>query len=237
VPVGDFCAGLYASYAILAALLRCQASGMGAYIDCSMLASLIGVAALQTSEYFGTGKAPRRLGSAHPRNAPYQAFRAQDDYFVVAAGNDKLWWEVCDAVGEPELKSDPRFETQQLRARNQAELGSRLQERFSAKPAAQWLEELRRRGVPCAPINTYPEVLSGPQVEFLDLVRELELPNGVSTKTTAFPVRISDFEFEIYRPPPQLGAHTEDVLADWLGSQGREPRDRQRRTASVAERR
>jgi succinate--hydroxymethylglutarate CoA-transferase len=225
VPVGDFCAGLYASYTVLAALLRSQATGAGAYIDCSMLASLIGVAALQTSEFFGTGQAPRRLGSAHPRNAPYQAFRAQDDYFVIAAGNDKLWSEVCDAVGEPELKSDPRFETQQLRARNQSGLAARLQEHFAGRSAAEWLREFRRRGVPCAPINTYPEVLTGPQVKFLDLVRDLDLPNGERTKTTGFPVRISGFEFEIYQPPPDLGAHTEDVLSEWLGCDNSEPED------------
>jgi len=217
VPVGDFCAGLYAGYAILAALLRRQASGTGGYIDCSMMASLIGVAALQTSEFFGTGQTPKRLGSAHPRNAPYQAFRARDDYFVIAAGNTKLWGEVCEAVGAPELEADPRFETQQLRAQNQAALAAHLQERFSARPASEWLAEFRRRGVPCAPISTYPEVLSGPQVTFLDLVRDLALPNGVTTRTTAFPVRISEFAFEIYRPPPDLGADTEDVVAQWLG--------------------
>ena len=83
----------------LARLLEVRASGQGGHIDCSMLGSLIGVAALQTSEYFGTGNAPQPLGSAHPRNAPYQAYRASDDYFIIAAGNDRLWAEVAEAVG------------------------------------------------------------------------------------------------------------------------------------------
>ena len=99
VPVGDFCAGLYAAYAILARLMQARQTGLGAYIDCSMLGSLIGISALQTSEFFGTQNTPQALGSAHPRNAPYQAFRSKDEYFVIAAGNDRLWEEVAEAVG------------------------------------------------------------------------------------------------------------------------------------------
>jgi succinate--hydroxymethylglutarate CoA-transferase len=118
VPVGDFCAGLYAAYTITAALMRAREIGEGAYIDCSMLGSLLGVAALQTSEYFGTGKPGARIGSAHPRNAPYQAYRAQDDYFIIAAGNDALWREVAEAVGLPELVVDPRFDSQLRRAQS-----------------------------------------------------------------------------------------------------------------------
>lgn len=215
VPVGDFCAGLYAAYAIAAALLKRGRTGEGSFIDCSMLGSLIGVSALQTSEYFGTGRPAGRLGSAHPRNAPYQAFRAADDYFVIAAGNDKLWRAVCDAVDQPELADMPEFATQAERARNQELLAQLLGTAFRQKPARHWLQEMDRRGVPASPINRFSDVLADPQVQHLGLVRELELPNGVKTRTTAFPLRISGFEFDIRRPPPQLGEHTEEVLQQW----------------------
>jgi succinate---hydroxymethylglutarate CoA-transferase len=218
VPVGDFCAGLYAAYAITAALMQSRQTGRGAHIDCSMLGALIGVAALQTSEYFGTGNAPGALGSAHPRNAPYQAFMASDEHFIIAAGNDRLWGEVCEAVGLPELRHDARFATQTLRAANQVELAGLLEPRFAQRTAAEWLEELDRRGVPCAPINTYPEILDDPQVAHLELVRNLRLPNGATTRTTAFPLRISDYRFEVYRQPPELGADNEDVYGEWLGT-------------------
>ena len=217
VPVGDFCAGLYAAYTITAQLLQARATGQGTYIDCSMLGGLIGVAALQTSEYFGTGKTPQPLGSAHPRNAPYQAFRASDDFFIIAAGNDRLWQEVCNAVEQPKLAQDERFINQGQRAANQAELAAILQPGFAKRSAADWLQEMDRRGVPCSPINTYPEILNDPQVEHLGLVRELTLPNGAKTKTTAFPVRMGGYEFEVYREPPELGADTGDVIAEWLG--------------------
>jgi succinate---hydroxymethylglutarate CoA-transferase len=219
VPVGDFCAGLYAAYAVTAALMRARETGEGAHIDCSMLGSLLGVAALQTSEYFGTGRTPGRLGSAHPRNAPYQAFRASDDWFVIAAGNDRLWREVADAVGLPELADDPRFTGQLDRARNQQALAELLAPRFAAQTAAEWLAEMDRRGVPCAPINSYADILADPQVAHLGLVQPLALPNGVETRTVAFPLAVPGWDTAIRRPPPQLGAHTDEVFAEWLGEE------------------
>ena len=133
VPVGDFCAGLYAGYTILARLMQAKKTGNGAYIDCSMLGGLIGVAALQTSEFFGTGKAPKALGSAHPRNAPYRAFRGSDDYFIIAAGNDSLWAQVLEAVELNHLLRDRRFKTQALRAKNQDLIFKLLQPEFKKK--------------------------------------------------------------------------------------------------------
>ncbi len=216
VPVGDFCAGLYAAFTIAAALMEARRSGEGTFIDCSMLGALIGVAALQTSEYFGTGKVPGRLGSAHPRNAPYQAFAASDDHFIIAAGNDRLWQEVADAVGLPELGKDSRFATQFDRARNQEELVRLLAPHFAQRTAGQWLEEMDRRGVPCSPINNYEEILTDPHVAEMNLVRTLTLPNGIQTHTTAFPVAMDSYDFTIYRQPPELGEHTEEVFEDWL---------------------
>ena len=223
VPVGDFCAGLYAAYAISAAWSQAKETGHGSYIDCSMLGSLIGVAALQTSEFFGTGKGGRKLGSAHPRNAPYQAFRASDDHFVIAAGNNALWQQVAEAAGLPELVNDARFETQPLRAQNQEVLAQLLEEKFAAKTAREWLEEMDRRGVPCSPINTYPDILVDPQVEHMQLVLPLKLANGVETRTTAFPLKMTGYEFEIRRTPPNLGEHTSEVFEEWATSRTDQP--------------
>ncbi len=219
VPVGDFGAGLYAAYCIVAALYKRDTTGRGAFIDCSMLGSLVGIAALQTSEYFGTGQPAKRLGSAHPRNAPYQAFRAADDYFVIAAGNDKLWRSVCDVVSMPDLVEDPRFTSQELRAKNQKELEAILEDVFRTGSAAHWIDEMVNHGVPASPINDYSEVVEDEQVRHLGLVRELELPNGVTTRTTGFPVGISGHDFTLYRSPPRLGEHTDEVIAEWVKAQ------------------
>lgn len=223
VPVGDFCAGLYTGYTALAKLLQVRQTGKGGYIDCSMLGSLIGVAALQTSEYFGNGNVPQALGSAHPRNAPYRAFHASDDYFIIAAGNDRLWAEVTEAVGMPGLAEDDRFKTQQQRAANQDAMLELLQPVFATQTAEYWLTEMDLRGVPCSPINNYPEILSDEHVQHLQLVQPLRLPNGVETKTTAYPVAMQDYQFEIYREPPELGAHNDDIQQEWLSSE-RQPK-------------
>lgn len=223
VPFGDFCAGLYAAYSIMAALFEREHTGNGARIDCSMLGSLIGVAALQTTEFFGTGGPPKRLGSKHPRNAPYQAFRAKDKYFVIAAGNDRFWRHVCEALGVGALADDPRFRTLPLRAKNQDELIPLIEPIFLRETADYWLQEMDRRGVPCAPINTYQEILEDPHIAHMGLVVEMPLPNGAITKTTAFPVRISGFDFEILKPPPEIGADTDMVIAEWIGAKHRQP--------------
>src|SRR3954466_1777958 len=122
VPVSDFASGLYGAYAIAAAIAHVRAGGKGTHIDVPMFGCTLAIAALQTSEYFGTGKSPRKLGSAHPRNAPYQAFRAADGYFAIAAGNQGLWTKVVEAVAQPQLAQDPRFGSTRERAANQAAL-------------------------------------------------------------------------------------------------------------------
>jgi succinate---hydroxymethylglutarate CoA-transferase len=222
VPVADFCAGLYAAYSILAALLRARQTGIGAEIDCSMLGAMLGVSALQTSEFFGTGRAPAALGSAHPRNAPYQAFRSRDGYFVIAAGNDALWSQVAEAVGQPELALDPRFLTQADRARHQDQLRELLEERFATASAAEWIAEMDRRGVPSSPINNFEEALSDPHVQAMGVVQALELPNGATTRTVTFPVTISGWKSAIRRMPPRLGEHDGDIDREWIDIGSRE---------------
>ncbi|MBA3599071.1 MAG: CoA transferase [Methylibium sp.] len=216
VPVSDFTAGLYAAYSILAAVMEVRRTGVGARIDCSMLGCTLGISALQISEYFGTGNAPQRLGSAHPRNAPYQAFQASDRPFVIAAGNDKLWGEVCEAVSLMALKDDARFTTQTLRAAHQRELAALLQPCFARRSAAEWLTEFDRRGVPCAPINDFADILADPHVKESGWVSELTLPNGMTTPAIGFPVQISGYEFRVDAQPPRLGEHNAAVRSEWL---------------------
>jgi len=212
VPISDFCAGLYAAYAVAAVLRRVEQGGTGEHIDVSMLGATLGVAALQTSEYFGTGSDPRKLGSAHPRNAPYQAFSAKDGYFAMAAGNDGLWRAACDAIGLPGLAADPRFASTTLRATHQGDLKAILEAEFSRFTAAELLEKFRAAGVPCAPINTYSKALDDVQVKHMQWVREITLPGGAKTRTFASPLRFSGKGFAIYRDPPALGEHDDEVF-------------------------
>ncbi|MFP3742864.1 CoA transferase [Achromobacter sp. SIMBA_011] len=212
VPVADFSAGLYGAFAIASALRAAQASGQGTHIDVPMLGATLGIAALQTSEFFGSGRDPIKLGSAHPRNAPYQAFRCKGGYFGMAAGNNALWKGVCVTVGREDLLADPRFTDTSARARNQDALREILEAIFAADDAPTWLARFRAAGVPCAPINTYSEVLADPQVEHMGWVQALELPNGVATRTFGLPVRFDGQTTALRRPPPALGQHNDEVL-------------------------
>lgn len=214
VPLADFGAGLYAAYAISCALHAARRDGRGDYIDVSMLGATLGMAALQTSEYFGTGRDPVKLGSAHPRNAPYQAFKAKDGYFAMAAGNDRLWASVCQVMNKNELVKDERFANTTLRARNQVELKDILEKSFVEKPVAHWLETFAAAGVPCAPINSYSQALADPQVEHMGWVQPIELPAGAKTRTFISPLRMRGQAFGVTRRPPALGEHNEEVLSE-----------------------
>lgn len=211
VPISDFASGLYAAFAISAALARVRVGGRGAHIDVPMFGCTLGIAALQTSEYFGNGRDPRKLGSAHPRNAPYQAFRASDGYFAIAAGNHKLWLQVLGVVAMPELAADPRFLTPTLRAKHQVELKDILEARFMAEAVDHWIARFNEAGVPHARINGYADALADPQAVHMGWVQPLELPNGRVTRTFASPLRFNGEGLPIRRRPPALGEHTEEV--------------------------
>ncbi|RCW68584.1 CaiB/BaiF CoA transferase family protein [Pseudorhodoferax soli] len=214
VPLADFSAGLYAAFYIAAALREVAKSGTGTHIDVPMLGATLGISALQTSEYFGSGIDPKPLGSAHPRNAPYRVFRSRDGHFGLAAGNNALWASVCEVVGRPELLEDNRFATPTLRASHQQALLEILEAVFAQEDTATWLARFRDAGVPCAPINSYSEVLQDPQVQHMQWVQPLTLPNGVSTKTFVSPIRIGGAVQGVRRAPPTLGQHTDEVLGE-----------------------
>jgi crotonobetainyl-CoA:carnitine CoA-transferase CaiB-like acyl-CoA transferase len=219
--VADFTAGLYGAFSIASMIARVRAGGPGGQVDVPMFATTLAIAALQTSEYFGTGRNPRKLGSAHPRNAPYQAYRARDGWFAIAAGNDRLWRSVCEVVAMPELLADERFATTTLRAANQVALKDLLEARFALDDAAQWLARFEKAGVPHAPINGYAEALADPQAAHLELVQPMTMPGGTDTKTFVCPVRIDGASVAVNTRAPALGEHAGELRAAMAGEAAR----------------
>lgn len=214
VPVSDFCSGLYAAFTVASMILKARQSGIGGYADISMQAASIAIGALQSSQYFGTGENPQKLGAAHPRNAPYTAYEASDGYFVVAAGNDKLWRGFCEALGRPDLLLDPRFGNTSDRARHQLALGELLRNDFRQMTVDEILGALTKADVPCGRINNYEQALADPQIQHLNLVRSIHLPGGGKTETFGSPIRIDGVTAPIVRAPPALGQHNDEILAE-----------------------
>lgn len=213
VPLSDFSAGLYAAFGVSAVLNKVRSGHSGEHIDVSMLGASLGIAALQTSEYFGNGTDPKKLGSAHPRNAPYQAFRAKDGYFAMAAGNDNLWRITCAQIDRPDLMQDARFASTALRAANQTVLKEILEAVFVNMSCEELIASFAGAGVPCTPINSYSQVLADPQVAAMEWVQEIDLPTGGKTRTFASPLRLTGSGLPIYRNPPALGANTDEVFS------------------------
>ncbi len=212
VPVADFTAGLYGAMSICAQLRAVAQTGKGVHIDVPMMGTSLAIAALQTSEYFGVGKDPVKLGSAHPRNAPYQAFKAKDDYLVMAAGTQALWETVCQILKSPELLKDERFTSTALRAKNQIALKELIEAILKQDTAANWIAQFSQAGVPCCPINQYSDVLNDPQTLAMGWVQPMVMANGQATKTVINPIKFNGATAPIERRPPRLGEHNSEIV-------------------------
>src|SRR5579875_1032751 len=214
IAIADICAGMFATIGILAALTARNTTGVGQRIDISLLDGLVSWLSHQAGYYFATAKNPERLGTAHPTIAPYQAFRASDGfYFVLAVGNDSIWARFCNAVGIDALASDSRFVKNSDRAKNREQLVSMLENLFSKKTRAEWLEIINAGGVPCAPILTLSQVFQDPQVLFRQMVEEVSHMKAGKIRVVASPVKMSDSPFSVRFPPPLLGESTEEILS------------------------
>ena len=212
VPVADFTAGLYGAMSICAQLRVVAQTGKGVHIDVPMMGTSLAIAALQTSEYFGVGKDPVKLGSAHPRNAPYQAFKAKDDYLVMAAGTQALWEIVCQILKSPELLKDERFTSTALRAKNQIALKGLIEAILQRDTASNWITQFSQAGVPCCPINQYSAVLNDPQTVAMGWVQPMVMANGQQTKTVINPIKFNGTTAPIERRPPRLGEHNSEIV-------------------------
>lgn len=212
VPVADFTAGLYGAMSICAQLRAVAQTGKGVHIDVPMMGTSLAIAALQTSEYFGVGKDPVKLGSAHPRNAPYQAFKAKDDYLVMAAGTQALWETVCQILKSPELLKDERFTSTALRAKNQIALKELIEAILQKDTAVHWIAQFSQAGVPCCPINQYSAVLNDPQTLAMGWVQPMVMANGQQTKTVINPIKFNGTTAPIERRPPRLGEHNSEIV-------------------------
>ncbi len=218
VAMADVLTGLYAANAIQAALLQRGTGGRGQFIDLALFDVQLATLANQAMNYLVSGTSPSRLGNSHPNIVPYQAFTASDGYFVIAAGNDRQFADLCAVAGVPELSADRRFHTNADRVRNRDVLIPLLAARISQAPCGHWLRTLNAAAVPCGPINSVAQAFAEPQARARGMRLDLPLGNaGATVPSVANPIRYSETGIEYADAAPLLGEHTEAVLRGELG--------------------
>jgi len=217
VAVADLFTGMYATSAILAALLAREKSGRGQAIDMALLDVQVAMLANLSAAYFASGEVPRRMGNAHQAIVPYHVFRASDDFLIVAVGNDSQFAKFCDVVGAPQWAGDTRFATNPARVRHRELLVSMISERLATRPARDWLAALEPAGVPCGPINDLAQVFADPQVRHRGMEVRVPHPAAGELSLVASPMRLLGTPIRHDRGPPLLGEHTAEILRTVLG--------------------
>jgi crotonobetainyl-CoA:carnitine CoA-transferase CaiB-like acyl-CoA transferase len=214
IPIADIGAGMFAAFAISSALFAREKSSVGQWIDASMLGGQVALLTFQAARYFATGKAPGLAGNRHPSIAPYETFEASDGYVNVACGNERMWQAFCRALGLDALLADPRFALNRDRVENREPLVEAIQRRLSSLTVAETVALLEAVDVPCGPVYTLADVFADPQTDHLELRRTVQHPTAGDISVTGFPWQLSETPAEIRLPPPLLGQHTDEILAE-----------------------
>ena len=214
VAVADLFTGMYSTVAILAALRHRDATGQGQFIDMALLDTQVAMLANLGANYLVTGRAPQRMGNAHQNIVPYQVFDVADGHLILAVGNDAQFARLCEVAGCTELARDPRFTSNSLRVTHRADLVPLLAARFRQRTRADWLAALDAATVPAGPINDLDEVFADPQVLARGMQQAMPHPLSDRLALVASPMKLSATPVRLRRPPPLLGQHTDEVLAE-----------------------
>jgi crotonobetainyl-CoA:carnitine CoA-transferase CaiB-like acyl-CoA transferase len=216
VPIGDITAGMFASQAILAALVERSTTGRGRRIDIALNDSLLALLTYQAGRFFATGDLPSHEGNHHATIAPYGTFAVRDGFINVAVASDAQYMRFCEAIRAPELADDPRFASNALRQATRPELERAIDGHLREHTRAHWLERFERFGIPAGPILDVDEAFASPLATERNMSVEIEHPKSGRITQVGAPWKIDGASSPIRLPPPLLGQHTEEVLRDWL---------------------
>ena len=216
IAIADLATGIFASNAILAALFARERTGEGQRIDMSLLDSQVALMSYVASNYLVSGELPNRYGNGHPNIVPYQEFKARDQYFAFACGNDNQWQKFCRAVNRDLWISDDRFATNTARLANRTAVVTMLNELFSQKDAAEWMALCDEIGIPSAPINNIEQVFAHEQVVARNTQLEVPHPTAGTVPLVNSPLKIPTNPTSVRYPPPTLGQHTDELLQSLL---------------------
>ena len=213
-PVTDITAGLLATMGVLAATIERNKTGKGQRVDTSLFEAGITQTFWQSAIALATGVSPTPMGSAHPLNAPYEAFQTADGWLTLGASSQVVWQRLPDVLGLPELLSDSRCLQNEDRMVHRAELADALVPAFKKRSTNDWLERLDAAGVPAGPVLSVGEMLADPQTKAREMLVETEHQRLGPVQTIGFPVKFSETPVAIERGAPTLGQHTTEILLE-----------------------
>jgi crotonobetainyl-CoA:carnitine CoA-transferase CaiB-like acyl-CoA transferase len=216
VPIGDITAGMFASQAILAALVERASTGRGRRIDVALNDSLMALFTYQAGRYFATGQIPRQEGNYHATIAPYGTFSVSDGFINIAVATDAQFARFCEAISAPELAEDPSFATNALRQGARPALVRAIEARLRQDTREHWLARFEQAGIPAGPILDIEEAFASPLATERQMRVEVEHPKSGRISQVGAPWKIDGESSPIRTPPPLLGQHTEEVLQEWL---------------------
>jgi crotonobetainyl-CoA:carnitine CoA-transferase CaiB-like acyl-CoA transferase len=214
VAITDITAGYIAACGMLTALLEREISGEGQWVQSSLIQAGVAMMDFQAAKYLQKGDIPEQVGNDHPTSMPTSCYECTDGFINVAATGQVMWLALCDAIGKPELKEDPRFITEPLRVKHRDELNAIFISLFKTKEKAYWVQLLNQVGVPTGPIYDMSEVFSDPQVISQNMVAEVQHPKMGSLKLVNQALKLSRTPAQVKTATPELGEHTEQILKD-----------------------
>ena len=213
-PIADLAAGMFSAYAIMAALLHRERTGVGQYIDTSMLGGQVALLSYHAGKYFATQKVPKSSWNAHGIVGPYQTFKTKDGHINIANGNDAIWQRFCATLGLDDLAQDPKYKENAGRMADLKTLVTRIEEKFAEYTSDEIFEMMDKAGVPAGPIYNLEQVFNHPQTQAYQLRQTIEHPTVGQLDQLGFPYLLSETPAEIKLPPPTLGQHTDEILAE-----------------------
>jgi CoA:oxalate CoA-transferase len=213
-PIADLVAGLQGALGICAALLRRARTGAGDRVGASLNNGMISLLGFLAANYLATGEEPGRSGNDHAIVCPYGMFRTADGEVALAPSQEQSYQRLVDALAMPELRTDPRFATNDLRVQHRAAMNAAIEARLLTDTTAHWIELLNAAGVPCGRVMGLGEVFTDPQVVDQDMVVTQHHPGHGDVRMLGFPIKFADASCQLRRPAPELGADTDAVLAE-----------------------
>lgn len=219
LPIADLGAGMFCAIGILSAVVARNATGEGQYLETSLFESALAMSVWESTEYWATGEAPTRLGSANRMSAPYQAIATKDGHVTIGANNQKLWRGMCRVIGAIELLADERFVDNDSRMANREELISILEPYFAKRTTDEWVQLFLADGLPAGAIRDYAYVLDeDPHVKARNMIGHFDHPVEGTIPVLASPIRLYGTPATIRTAPPLLGQHTDEVLGQLTGA-------------------